>query len=172
MMIKFTAIIHKFASQGEKTGWTYVEIPADIAGQLNPGVKKSYRVRGYLDKHPISGVAIMPMGGGSFIMAINAAMRKGIAKKEAAMLELNLELDKVAYELNQLLVDGIELSESAKKTFYKMPRSHQNYYSKWVDSAKTIPTQEKRIVLIVLSLEKGLSYGEMLREQSAQKKLL
>ena len=35
-MVQFTTTIHKFEKQGEKTGWTYVEIPADIAGQLVP----------------------------------------------------------------------------------------------------------------------------------------
>ena len=42
-MIKFTATIQKFASQGEKTGWTYIVIPAELAQQLSPGNKKSFR---------------------------------------------------------------------------------------------------------------------------------
>jgi hypothetical protein len=31
-MVQFTTTIHRFEKQGEKTGWTYVEIPADLAG--------------------------------------------------------------------------------------------------------------------------------------------
>ena len=38
-MIKFTATILKFNEQGEKTGWTYIEIPADIAQQIKPNNK-------------------------------------------------------------------------------------------------------------------------------------
>ncbi|MFA6151625.1 MAG: YdeI/OmpD-associated family protein [Chitinophagaceae bacterium] len=169
-MIQFTATIHKFGEQGEKTGWTYIEIPADIADELNPGVKKSYRVKGLLDKHPINGVAIIPMGGGTFILAVNAAMRKAVAKKEGAILNVRLELDSKEYQLNERLVEGIETSARAKEAFFKMPRSHQNYYSKWIDSAKQQSTQEKRIVMVVMALERGLSYGEMLREQSASRK--
>jgi hypothetical protein len=45
-MIKFTATLLKFDKQGEKTGWTYIEIPADLAQKLKPGNKKIFRVKG------------------------------------------------------------------------------------------------------------------------------
>jgi Domain of unknown function (DUF1905) len=47
-VLSFTTAISQFAQQGEKTGWTYIVVPAAIAGKLNPGVKKSYRVKGRL----------------------------------------------------------------------------------------------------------------------------
>lgn len=43
--VQFTTTIHKFDKQGEKTGWTYFEIPADLAQKLKPGNKKSFRVK-------------------------------------------------------------------------------------------------------------------------------
>ena len=171
-MIQFETQIHQFGEMGEKTGWKYIEIPIDLADQLNPSVRKSYRVKGSLDAHKINGVAMIPMGGGVFIIPINATMRKALKKNEGAMLRVVLEVDKELYQLNKMLVGALELSEQASKSFYKMPRSHQNYYSKWIESAKLVGTQEKRIVQVVLSLEKGLSFAEMLREQAAQKKLL
>ena len=85
-MVLFSTTIHKFDKQGEKTGWTYLEIPADIAQQLVPGNKKSFRVKGKLDNHSIKGVALLPMGGGTFIMPLNSAMRKGIGKRQGAQL--------------------------------------------------------------------------------------
>src|SRR5688500_711974 len=100
-MVRFTTSIHKFEKQGEKSGWVYIEIPADIAQQLKPGNKKSFRVKGKLDDYRIAGVTLLPMGGGSFIMAINAAMRKGTGKKQGAMLRIELEEDKKAYQLNK-----------------------------------------------------------------------
>jgi hypothetical protein len=75
-MISFTTTILKFGQQGEKTGWTYILIPAELAGQLKPGHKKSFRVKGRLDQYPIKGVALLPMGEGDFIMALNAAHAK------------------------------------------------------------------------------------------------
>ncbi|MBL7713794.1 MAG: DUF1905 domain-containing protein [Chitinophagaceae bacterium] len=167
-MVQFTAIIQKFGEKGDKTGWTYIELPADLAAELNPGVRKSYHVKGLLDKHPIAGVTILPMGGGSYILPINAAMRKGVAKKEGAMLSVQLQKDDQPYELNALLVEGLSESDKANSIFFAMPRSHQNIYSKYIDAAKTPATQQKRIIQIVILLERGLSYGEMLREQAAQ----
>jgi len=63
-MVQFTAVILQFAEQGEKTGWSYVAIPAEIAGKLKPGHKKSFRVKGKLDNYPIRQQALIPMGGG------------------------------------------------------------------------------------------------------------
>lgn len=76
-MVQFISDILKFREQGEKTGWTYVEVPAVAIRKLKPGFKKSFRVKGKLDGFTIKGVALLPMGGGRFIMPINAAMRKG-----------------------------------------------------------------------------------------------
>ena len=170
-MIQFSATIFKFDKKGEKTGWTYIEVPQDLADLLNPGVRKSFRVKGTLDDLGIKGVALLPMGDGCFILPLNAAMRKGIKKKEAAIIKVSLSLDKDEYQLSGLLVAALGHAPLANKTFYAMPRAHQNYYSKWVEAAKQKFTQEKRIVQIILSLERGLSYAEMLREQSAKNKL-
>ena len=164
-MVQFTATIHKFEQQGEKSGWTYIEIPADIAQQLKPGNKKSFRVKGKLDQFKIAGVSLLPMGGGSFIMAINATMRKGIGKKQGAMLKVELQEDKKAYEINAEFLECLNDEPMALKNFEAMPRSFQNYYSKWIESAKTEPTKTKRIAAAVSSLATGMNFSEMIRSQ-------
>ena len=40
-MVEFTATLEKFGKKGEKTGWTYIEIPADVAQEIKPGNKKT-----------------------------------------------------------------------------------------------------------------------------------
>ncbi len=92
-MVSFTVLLFRFEKKGEKSGWTYIDVPADIAQQLIPRNKKSFRVKGFLDQFAISGVALMPVGEGDFIMAINGEMRKSIRKREGAMLNVSLELD-------------------------------------------------------------------------------
>ena len=77
-MVEYTTTLLKFDKQGEKTGWTYIEISSDIAQQLKPNNKKSFRVKGKLDNYTIQAVALLPMGEGNFIMPINGAMRKSI----------------------------------------------------------------------------------------------
>jgi len=81
-MIKFSAILLKFSEQGEKTGWTYIEVPAEIAQQLKPNNKKSFRVKGYLDNYYFEEKALLPMGEGNFIMAIKTEIRKAISKRK------------------------------------------------------------------------------------------
>ena len=169
-MIQFIATIHKFEKQGEKTGWTYIEVPADLAEKIKPGNKKSFRVKGKLDSYKIAGVALLPMGGGSFIMAINGAMRKGIGKKHGAMLKVQLEEDEKLYQLNKEFLVCLADEPKALAFFKAMPRSFQNYYSKWIESAKTEPTRIKRIAQAVSTLARGMNFSEMIR--SLQKKNL
>src|SRR4249919_3998097 len=104
-MIHFTTIISKFDDQGEKTGWTYIKIPAEIAGRLQPGSKKSFRVKGKLDDCEINGISLLPMGDGDFIMALNADLRKAIGKRKGAMLTVQLAVDKVPYQVNAAFMD-------------------------------------------------------------------
>lgn len=162
-MVQLTTVIQKFDKQGEKTGWTYFEIPADIAGKLKPGNKKSFRVKGKLDNHKISGVAILPMGGGSFIMPLNADMRKAIGKRHGAMLKVQLEEDKADFVFNADFMDCLDDEPKAKQFFQSLPGSHQRYFSKWIDSAKTDNTKAKRIATSVNALAKKWGYGEMIR---------
>ena len=162
-MIRFTTTIHQFAQQGEKTGWTYIEIPADIAQKLKPGNKKSFRVKGKLDHYAISGIALLPMGGGSFIMAINGAMRKGIGKRKGAMLKVQLEMDTKPYQLNAEFMECLNDEPKALLFFKTLAISHQNYFSKWIESAKTETTKTKRIAQTVNALSRQQGFSEMIR---------
>src|SRR5690606_15011371 len=56
VMVEFNTEILQFEEKGEKTGWTYIEVPAGIAGQLKPGMRKSFRVKGLLDGFAIEGI--------------------------------------------------------------------------------------------------------------------
>lgn len=38
-MIEFKTVILQFAQQGKKTGWTYIEIQADLAKEIKPKQK-------------------------------------------------------------------------------------------------------------------------------------
>ncbi len=166
-MVNFFARVLKFEKQGEKTGWTYVEIPADIAQKLKPGNKKSFRVKGLLDGFPVSRVALLPVGAGSFILPLNAAIRKGTGKKHGAMLRLQLTEDKKTIPLSRDLMDCLADEPAANKFFNKLPASHRQYFSKWIESAKTEPTKVKRISQTVAAMSAGLGFAEMLRAAKA-----
>ncbi|MBN8789546.1 MAG: DUF1905 domain-containing protein, partial [Terrimonas sp.] len=122
-MITFTAILQKFDEHGDKTGWTYIEVPADIAEKLNPGNKKAFRVKGKLDSYAIQGVGLIPMGGGKYLLAVNAAMRKGIKKNKGAMVKVQLAVDK-PYELLKELLDCLADEPPALAFFQSLPQAH------------------------------------------------
>jgi hypothetical protein len=162
-MVEFTATILKFEEKGEKTGWSYIEIPADVAEALLPGNKKSFTVKGRLDLYKFKGKSLLPMGGGIFIMALDANVRKKIHKGKGAMLHVQLEVDSTPFTVPPWMVECLEDEPIAKERFFKIPKSHQKYYIKWIDSAKTDQTRTKRIAQAVTSFVMGLDFGEMLR---------
>lgn len=162
-MVQLTGIMKKFERQGEKTGWTYIEVPADLAQKLKPGNKKEFKVKGKLDNYILNRVSLLPMGGGAFIMPINAVMRKAIGKRHGAMVKVQLAEDKSEFVFNKDFMECLADEPAAFKFFKTLPGSHQRYFSKWIDSAKTDQTKAKRIAQAVDGLAKGQLYGEMLR---------
>lgn len=165
-MISFTTSIKKFEKQGEKTGWTYIEIPADLVQELKPGNKKEFKVKGKLDQYSINRVSLLPMGGGIFIMPLNAAMRKGIGKRQGAILTVKLTEDKSEFVFDADFTDCLADEPKANEFFQTLTGSHQRYFSKWISSAKTAETKTKRIAVAVNSLAKKMDYGSMIRSQS------
>lgn len=171
-MTQFNAVLEKFDSQGEKTGWTYIRIPAAIAAKINPGVKKSYRIKGTLDDHPVEKIALLPMGEGDFIMAINASMKKGIGKKKGAAVKVRIELDKAPIESPPELLECLADEPEALRYYNSLPQGHRNYFTKWIDSAKTDPTRTKRIALVVKTMARKMDFGAMLREERDERRKL
>jgi Domain of unknown function (DUF1905)/Bacteriocin-protection, YdeI or OmpD-Associated len=162
-MISFTTRILKFGKQGEKSGWTYIEISSRQAAQLKPGCKVSFRVKGKLDQHVIKQVAIMPMGEGNFILPLNAVMRKAVGKKEGEKLNVSLGVDEREIVLSPDLMKCLEGEPTLLKVFKSLPGSHQKYYSRWIESARTSATRAKRIALALDSFAKRQSFSEMIR---------
>jgi len=163
-MVHFKAEIEQFESMGEKTGWRYVFIPAGLANQLKADCKKSFRVKGKIDTVEIEGLATSPMGEGDFIIALKADLRKRLRKESGATVELYLEEDK---NFKVEMPEDLEICLSEEKhlmaNFLKQPKSHQNYFINWINSAKTETTRTKRLVLTVKAMEEMQDFGAMIR---------
>ncbi len=154
-MVQFTATIHRFGKQGEKTGWTYFEVPPDLAQELKPGNKKEFKVKGKLDAHPIKRVSLLPMGGGKFIFVLNAAIRKAIGKKNGATVKVQLTEDKSEFIFNKDFMECLDDEPPAKNFFQSLTGSHQRYFSKWIDEAKTEPTSTKGLLCQLMHWQKN-----------------
>lgn len=163
-MITFTATILKFEKKGEKTGWTYVVVPAAKAQLLKPGFKKSFRVKGTLDQSVIQQTALIPMGEGDYILPLNAEMRKKIGKRKGEQIVIQLALDDSAYVFSKDMMDCLQEDQEALSNFKQLPGSEQKYFSQWIDSAKTDLTKTQRIVHMLQAMQRGLRYGEMIRQ--------
>jgi len=165
IMVRFKTKIEQFQQMGEKTGWSYIKIPAKLAQQLKPDNKRSFRVKGKLDAHPIAGMALLPMGGGDFIMALKAEVRKAIRKQKGDVLQVELEVDAKVITPPKDLLDCLADEPGALAYFKGLPKSHQNYFGNWVRSSKTEGTRTGRIVRVVDAMVKHLTYAEMIRAQ-------
>src|SRR5258708_7932644 len=167
-MIKFSTTILKFDKQGEKTGWTYIEISPAQAKKLNPGVKVSYRVKGWFDQFSFEKLALLPMGEGGFIIPLNGKIRKAIGKKMGDKLTVEMELDKRQIEPSADFIACLKEDPEAMKFFKTLPGAHQRYFSKWIDDAKTMQTKTKRIVMALTAFSKKQGFTEMIRANRKQ----
>ena len=171
-MVTFKAVLQKFGSKGEKTGWTYIDIPEKIAQKLKPGCKKSFRVKGKIDEHCIKGIALTPMGDGDFILAVNAVVRKAIKKIEGAFVKINIEEDIEELLTDAELLECLKDEPTAYDFFKKLTPSHQNWFSNWVKSARTQTTKTKRLAIIVTACIQKLQFAEMIKMYREEKKLI
>ena len=163
-MIHYTAIIQQFGAKGEKTGWTYVDIPAPIAQEIKANCKVSFRVKGKIDKVNINGIALTPMGEGNYILALKKELLKKLGKYKGAMVKLELEEDvDFKFEIPEDLLQCFEDVENTLEQFLSQPKSHQNYFIKWINEAKTDITRVKRLNMTVNAMIEKLDYGEMIR---------
>lgn len=159
----FVTQILRYDQHAEKTGWTYILIPTDVTDEIFPGNKKMFYVKGRLDKLKIKGVCLMPVGGGVFMMPLNAAMRKAVGKGKGAMLDVDITKDKPPVVTCPELDECLDDDPDAKEFFYNgITGSHRNYFIKWINSAKTEETKIKRISQTVIAMGRKMGYGEMI----------
>ena len=163
-MVHFQTLIKQFKEMGEKTGWTYIDIPAHIAQEIKVDCKVSFRVKGKIDDVAINGIALLPMGEGNFILALNKSLQKAIGKRKGAMVNLSLVEDQdFKFDIPEDLADCLADVEDGMAQFLKLPKSHQNYYIKWINEAKTETTRVKRLAQTAQAMALKMNYGEMIR---------
>ncbi len=168
-MVNATLQIEKFGKNGEKTGWTYVFIDAKLANKLNTGVRKSFRVKGKIDAVSVSQLALIPMGEGDFIIPLNAELRRKLKKVKGEKVKLSVEVDCDEFVLSSDFMECLKEEKESYKFFGTLTPGHQKYFSKWIDSAKTVETKSKRIAQALEGLKLKMGYPEMIRYFKAKK---
>jgi hypothetical protein len=170
-MLHFKTTIQQYGSQAEKTGWFYISIPVEVTNKLKPGCRKSFRIMGKLDNHEIEKTALLPAGDGSYILPLNSVIRKAIRKGKDAIIDVYLESDDSIIIMNKDLMLCLEDEPGALNFFKSLPGSHQRYFSKWIESAKTGATLTKRIAMTINAMLQKQNYAEMMRTVRETKRL-
>lgn len=163
-MIYFKAEIERFETNGEKTGWSYIFIPQEIADQIKAHSRIGFRVRGLIDGVTVNGMSVMPVKETGFILPLNKPLRKSLRKEAGAVVELRLEFDAdFKIEMPEDLEICLAQEEGLLAHFLSMPKSHQNYFITWLNTAKTEVTKTKRLIMIVDAMAKKQDFGLMIR---------
>jgi len=172
VMIEFNTTVLRFGEMGEKTGWTYVLIPAELALKLKPGNKKAFRVKGAVESFPFKQVAVMPMGDGTFLLNINAEMRKATGKKQGSQIRVKLEVDDSPILPPDELMECLADEPEAMAYWESISGAHRNYFIKHIESAKTEETRARRVAQSLDAMLKKMDYGQMIRTAKAGRQAL
>ena len=170
IMVPFDAPILRFEKNGEKTGWTYIEIPPKVLKYMFRRNRKAFRVKGMLDMLKISRVSVLPTLNKTYIMPINATLRKALKKKEGDTIKAVLFVDNSKVKIDRDLWTCLIEEPGAANTFLVLTQSQQNYFNNWVIAAKTPQTKADRIWETVNAMMKKMKYADMLRERKARAK--
>lgn len=170
-MIYLKVEIEKFETNGEKTGWSYVFLPQEIADQIKPNSRRGFRIRGFIDDLPVNGLSATPIKDNGFIIPLNKNLRKSLRKEEGAVVELRLEFDAdFKIEMPEDLEICLAQEDGLLEHFLSLVKSHQNYFITWLNTAKTEPTRTKRLIMIVDAMAKKYDFGLMIRSNQAKNK--
>lgn len=170
-MLSFETTLLQFGKQGEKTGWTYFDIPAAMAEELKPNNRQSFRVKGFLDNTPFHQVAVMPMGDGNFIFPVNADLRRATKRKAGMKVKITIEVDNTPFSPSAELIECLDDIPEAKDFFLSLTLSHQRYFTNWIESAKTDVTKAKRIAMAIHAFQQQWGYPEMIRANKVNRTL-
>ena len=169
-MVNLIVEIEKFDTNGEKTGWSYVFVTGEIAQQIKPDDKRGMRVKGFVDQVAINGKSLMPIGGGDFILTLDAKLRKLLKKEAGDKVAISLEHDAdFKIEMPEDLEICLAQEDGLLEHFLNYTKAHQNYFIVWLNTAKTEATRTKRLIMIVDAMAKKQDFGLMLRSNKREK---
>lgn len=123
--MNLTLLSKKIDQKGEKSGWTYIDVPQMIAQQLIPDNKKAFRISGMLVHTAHEGISLVPMGGGDYIMALKSDLRKKLGKGMGAVIAVHMELDSKPVVICPELITCVEDEPTAQIYFNQLPPSHK-----------------------------------------------
>lgn len=145
----------KFRSVIQLSGKTAtgIQVPAEIVAALGSSKKPAVRVtiNGYTYR---SSVASM---GGVFMLPVSGEHRLGAGVNAGDEVEIDLELDTEAREVNLPadFVQALDQDEAAKRFFDSLSYSNKSRHVLSIEQAKTAETRQRRIEKVISQLREG-----------------
>lgn len=102
------------------------------------------------------------MRNGNFMLPVNASMRKATGKQAGDKLKISIEPDERRHPLSKDLLACLKDDAEAVTFFKSLSFSHQQYFSKWVEDAKTPRTKTKRLVTCLTACNRKMNFQETL----------
>ena len=96
-------------------------------------------------------------------------MRKAIKKQKGATVKVKMDVDTNEIKPPEELMECLQDEQEALEYFNSLNKGHQNYFTNWINSAKTDTTKAKRIAATLNALNKKWDFGQMIRAAKANK---
>lgn len=147
MKHQFTATIYKFSSN---PSFYCVDVPDDVSADW--GRRVMIPVKGTVNGHEWHGT-LLPNGNDGHRMVLNGQIRKRTRVGFGDCVEIRLQPDEVSRDavMPPLLEEALRENELLN-AFNAMSRAKRNAALKWLESAKTTATWERRVELLVMKL--------------------
>jgi hypothetical protein len=143
---RFTAPLEK---QPGRYGWSYVEFPYDVHAIF--GKRGEVRVKCLFNGVPADR-ALMPTRSGIHILALNMELRERAKvgrPGDMVTVELWPDPEPQRIDIPEELSDTLELMPDFKAAWERLTPGRRRDLCRWIVSAKTIATREKRIADLV-----------------------
>jgi hypothetical protein len=153
---------YKLQKYPGKGGWVYTVIK-----EITPDKRARFgwvQVSGTIDGFELKRYKLMPMKTGSMFLPVRAEIRKAIGKKEGDTVHIILYADNSSIEIPAEFLLCLEDEPSAKQFFLKLTESEQQYYIKWIYSAKQEETAIRRLAEAIVKLSKRRKFYDTKKE--------
>lgn len=160
---------HVFAAKIYKV-WLirFVDVPKEISRALG-SAKERIPVCGTVEGLPLR-TTLVPSGSGRHRLAIHGDIYRKLRIDAGAVVEISLELDEESREpvLPPSLIAALKFSKVAAREFRAMTTALRRQIVRYLTSAKSEATVERRIAKFIVHLEKDPPSRRKVRKSSRQ----
>lgn len=144
-------LLEKYEGKG---GWTYAVIPEVVQSKSTPFGWVT--VSGSIDGYELKDYRLMPMGNGQLFLPVKAEIRKRIGKQAGDWVKVILFAADDTPSIPADFMLCLRDYPAAEKEFLACSNSQKRAFVRWIYSAKSDATREKRMAEAIALLDNGV----------------